>query len=415
MSPNFVTLVYKQVSKPGFEPIDVHLDVYRPASPPPGANTTSPSVPAVIYFHGGGLTVGNRQSWFPTWLHKRATAAGYAFISADYQLVTPATGHEIVRDIQDLLEFLATLEVPAGEDPQARTHSEGQVQPSFSYKIDPEAMAVAGSSAGGLCAYLAAMHCDSPKPRALISMYGMGGNFLTPHFLTPKTKPFFRGREMLDPRDFLRYLHPNYIPDDTALKATDASFASLQPIADSPLAYHPQTYRIPGYPANPRMLLTRLYLQLGIFIDYYTGAHENGGLSVILRDALDARPTSRDDDEEFLNRMRALIPPQHHALFPQLGVSARWPPVMLVHGTEDTAVPVGESRSLARLLSACGVTVEVMEVEGVEHSFDYESGAEKRFGEVFDQVGEFLGRLVFRPRNNRTCLFLRDVTSGSTA
>ena len=45
------------------------------------------------------------------------------------------------------------------------------------FKIDPDAMAVAGTSAGGLCAYLAAMHCVSPKPKGIVSMYGMGGDF----------------------------------------------------------------------------------------------------------------------------------------------------------------------------------------------------------------------------------------------
>ena len=31
------------------------------------------------------------------------------FISADYTLLTPATGHDIVRDITDLFRFLDTF------------------------------------------------------------------------------------------------------------------------------------------------------------------------------------------------------------------------------------------------------------------------------------------------------------------
>jgi len=38
--------------------------------------------------------------------------------------------------------------------------------------------------------------------------------------------------------------------------------------------------------------------------------------------------------------------------------------------------------------------VEIQEVAGVEHSFDYEPGAEAQFGEVFDAVGEFLGQYI---------------------
>lgn len=45
----------------------VHIDVYLPQ---PAPSEILAPLPAVIYFHGGALTVGNRQSWFPTWLHR---------------------------------------------------------------------------------------------------------------------------------------------------------------------------------------------------------------------------------------------------------------------------------------------------------------------------------------------------------
>ncbi|KNZ73169.1 hypothetical protein J132_01004 [Termitomyces sp. J132] len=360
------TVVYKQVTN-HLSTIDVHLDVYPPSFFP--ANSTAFFVPAVIYFHGGGLTVGNRQSWFPTWLYNRTTNAGYAFISADYQLLPPATGHDIVQDIQAVLH--------------ASTEGLG-------FWVNPEAIAVAGSSAGGLCAYLAAVHCTSPKPKAIISMYGMGGDFFTSHYLSPKARPFFRGREILDPRDFIDYLHPNHDPD----APTDPRrFASLHPVADSALAYHPQTYHIPGYPANPRMLLPRLYLQLGVFLDYFTGAHDDGGISIPLRDALISKHESEAYDDsvaEFDNLIRTLVPVQHHGLFPHFAASKDWPPTLLVHGTEDSAVPIWDSRHLVKRLKALGVNVELYEVQGREHSFDYETGAEDLFGDVFDRVGDFL-------------------------
>ncbi|KAG5646019.1 hypothetical protein DXG03_004621 [Asterophora parasitica] len=377
-----LTFPYKTVTSSS-KPLDVYVDVYPPQSPSNVADAilTGPRVPAVIYFHGGGLTVGNRQSWFPTWLHKRATNAGYAFISADYQLLPPATGHDIVQDIGDLLAYVVSREFVA---PVVGNEQH------FTFEIDPEAVVVTGSSAGGLCAYIAAMHCVYPKPKAVVSMYGMGADFFSPHYLTPKTKPFFRGREILDPQDFPDFLHHNHLPDAP-------SFESLQPIADSALAYHPQTYHIPGYPANPRMLLTRLYLQLGVFIDYYTGVHENGGISLPLRAALESKPAFGENDAEYIARVRSLVPPEHHSLFTQFNISADWPPTMLIHGTEDSAVPVQESRSLKRHLEAAGVEVELHEVEGREHSFDYEEGAEDLFGKaVFDKVEEFLARHIGR-------------------
>ena len=39
------------------------LDVFLPPHP------TGKPLSAILYFHGGGLTVGNRRSYFPHWLH----------------------------------------------------------------------------------------------------------------------------------------------------------------------------------------------------------------------------------------------------------------------------------------------------------------------------------------------------------
>lgn len=86
----------------------------------------------------------------------------------DYQLLPPATGHDILSDIRDFFSYIrnpeATFKTEVG-------NSESRV------KIDVNAIAVAGASAGGLCAYLAAIAID-PKPKAVLSMYGMGGDFL---------------------------------------------------------------------------------------------------------------------------------------------------------------------------------------------------------------------------------------------
>ena len=42
------------------------LDVYLPES---DNNDEVKKLPVVLYFHGGGVTVGNRKSWFPNWIH----------------------------------------------------------------------------------------------------------------------------------------------------------------------------------------------------------------------------------------------------------------------------------------------------------------------------------------------------------
>ena len=153
---------------------------------------------------------------------------------------------------------------------------------------------------------------------------------------------------------------------------------------DSPPAYHPSTYHIPGYPANRRMLLPRLYLQLGVFLDYYTGMHQPS-LSKVLREILDNAES---------NDFTRAIPEIHRKVIPQIMVDENWPPTMLLHGTADTAVPVEESHHFQGLLDAVGVPVDFIEFDGKEHSFDYEADAEEVWEEQFDMVKAFLYRAL---------------------
>ena len=192
----------------------------------------------------------------------------------------------------------------------------------------------------------------------------------------PKTEPFLRGREILDPHDFPEFLYP--------------ASGTLEPTTDSPLAYHSSSYHIPGYPANPRMLIGRLYLQLGSFLDYYTGNH-NPSLSHTLRAVLGA-DSDNTDHAHHVEQMRILIPNHHLPLFPQFGVTPAWPPTLLCHGTTDSAVRVEESRNMKVLLEGAGVPVRLIEFEGREHSFDYEPGAEVRHHIQFDEIWDCLRR-----------------------
>ncbi|KAF8625945.1 hypothetical protein AX17_006671 [Amanita inopinata Kibby_2008] len=371
-SSEYLSFTYKSLQ----DGTPVYLSLYPPTSV--GSCSTLDNVPAIIYFHGGGLTVGDRNSWHPTWLQRRANAQGFAFIIPDYRLVPPATGHSILSDIEDLFAFFT----------ETRSYTVLVSTPHIGYPqeirfhINPNAIAVAGSSAGGLCAYLAAVHCNNPKPKAILSMYGMGGNFFTPHYLSPKKEVFFRGRELLDPTNFFDYLYP--------------SANNLKEIADSPLAYNPPEHEMPGYPANPRMLLARLYLQLGVFLDYYTGCH-SPSLSASLRKIIsgsNSQSNIRNNPNFRVANCVGIIPEPHRCLFPQLHVTTNWPPTILCHGTADTAVLVEESRSLHRALDGAGVSVASFEFEGEEHSFDYEAKAEEMYGETFDKIMDTLKRWI---------------------
>jgi hypothetical protein len=52
------TVAYKKVGD-----LTLYIDVH-----PPTPQSDGP-VPGLVYFHAGGMTAGDRASWFPTWLH----------------------------------------------------------------------------------------------------------------------------------------------------------------------------------------------------------------------------------------------------------------------------------------------------------------------------------------------------------
>jgi dipeptidyl aminopeptidase/acylaminoacyl peptidase len=144
------------------------------------------------------------------------------------------------------------------------------------------------------------------------------------------------------------------------------------------------------------MLLTRLFLQMGTFLDYYTGK-QAPSFSQQLRAAHDETQQQQGEasSEESQTRIEAVAQQFIQdegllALFPQFSISKAWPRTVLLHGTADTAVPVEESRHLARLLRASEVEVTLIEVEGEEHSFDLVGNAEERYGDLFNQIVQVL-------------------------
>ena len=177
----------------------------------------------------------------------------------------------------------------------------------------------------------------------------------------PKSGPIRPGMKMLDPKQFKEYLYPQS--------------SCLEPVSDPPYAYHPPDHDTPGYPRNPRMLIGKLYLQLGTFLDYYTGEHEPS-LSEHLRS---------------LSIPALGVPEQHRRLFPQLGISPAWPATCLVHGTSDTSVLIEESRHLYSLLKEVSANVVLWEVPGAEHAFDYSLPVKGvSYEKLFDDIVDFL-------------------------
>ena len=119
------------------------------------------------------------------------------------------------------------------------------------------------------------------------------------------------------------------------------------------------------------MQVARLYLQLGTYLDYWTGKHQP---------SLSDSPHPGD-----------ALPPTHRATFPQFLVTPDWPRVMFVHGFKDSAVPTDGSRVMHALLRAAEVESVLRIVEGAKHVFDIKGdGVEANFGRLFDESVEFL-------------------------
>jgi hypothetical protein len=126
----------------------------------------------------------------------RLSARGIIFISADYRLLPKGTGHDLLADVKDAIRFVA------GDLNAQLDQTDAGLSLSSRSRIDPSSIGVAGTSAGGYCAYLCAIHAV-PKPKAILSLYGMGGDFLVSLMLPAP--------EISDSINTLRCLRPTNI------------------------------------------------------------------------------------------------------------------------------------------------------------------------------------------------------------
>jgi acetyl esterase/lipase len=195
----------------------------------------------------------------------------------------------------------------------------------------------------------------------------------SPFWLAPKTKPFYYSDPLitLSERPFLKtILYP---------------IEPLSQEATTPVSSAPKG------PDNPRTMW--LYVQMGTYLDYYTGEHEPS-LSGRLKDVLE----NQDWEDERTHRisaelqeeMKEIIPTKHRALFPQLMVDESFPPVFICHGTADQAINIAENEHLGSIMHARGVRVTFMRVEGVNHLWDSEDAAEERNRREMDEMAAFV-------------------------
>ena len=114
----------------------LRLDVYRAANRPEGE-----LAPAVIHIHGGGWTVGDkREQGVP--LMAVVSDRGFVGFNVNYRLSPGATWPEHLVDVKRAIAWV-------------RAHAE-------EYGVDPSFIAIAGGSAGGHLATMAALTAGDP-------------------------------------------------------------------------------------------------------------------------------------------------------------------------------------------------------------------------------------------------------------
>ncbi|KAG8215091.1 Alpha/Beta hydrolase protein [Butyriboletus roseoflavus] len=289
--------------------VDIKLDVYIPLG-------VHGPIPAVLFFHGGGCFSGTRRnegiSYYP-WIERNALGRGYLFIAADYRLLHPFTGLDQLEDALRLFHFL--------------DHEFNEIleQAGATMTLDVDKIAVIGESGGGYIARQAALHAV-PRPAALVSYYGMGGDMLSDFWLSAR--------------------EPQTIPRERVV-----SFLETEPTRETGLPIFVQD----GFytDALRRADAFGWISQNGIFLDYITGIH---GLSEQLR-------TLPSDQRA------SMIPKSVQKAFPELSVDASLlhPPVLFVHSKNDLIVPLSESLKTNRQLEEVGVRTELFFLDGAKH------------------------------------------------
>ncbi|KAJ5744242.1 Alpha/Beta hydrolase protein [Penicillium manginii] len=291
------TLVYSTV-----DDHEIKLDYYLPR--------VNGALPAVIYYHGGGMTAGSRRGGLPRWLYAHCQEKGYIFISADYRLCHPTTALDQIEDAKNLFQFITSAQFDS-------------ILPE-SITLDSTRIAVSGFSAGAYSARAACIYAN-PKPAALISVYGLGGNVLLDHWT--RARP---------PTSIAKFVDLNAVPELLADKTVVSDDVSV------------------GGPLSRRFALTVHWELSGTMLDGIFG-----------RDGL-GRALDRVDYEQ----RAAAFPSDLKSGLLQSFVDDSYPPSIFVHGTADEVVPPQESIDHHEQLKGLGIKSELLFVEDGPHGLE---------------------------------------------
>jgi acetyl esterase len=189
---------------------------------------SSEVLPVLLYFHGGGFTIGSIAT-HDILCRQLSHLAGCAVVSVDYRLAPEHKFPTAAHDAEDALRWLAT-------------HANG-------LGLDSERLAVGGDSAGGtLAAVCAVLARDAGLPLALQLLFYPG---CSAHQDTPSHRQFARGF-VLEEREinwfFSRYVRgpadrddwrfaPLNAPDVDGVAPAWVGLAECDPLVDEGVMY----------------------------------------------------------------------------------------------------------------------------------------------------------------------------------
>ncbi|WOO84144.1 AB hydrolase superfamily protein [Vanrija pseudolonga] len=301
--------------------VDIPLRIF-PAAKPSG--------PWLLWLHGGGF-IGGKHATPNAWVVPAFHGRGYTVVSAAYRFLPQASFGDILTDVKDAFGWCrANL---------------GSIVPGTSVDI----YAVGGDSAGGALACLAG-HELSPRPRAILNLYG----------LVDATDPSFHvasGRKATSGAFSREEIEAAIRDRDPANAVTICPWEwEMEPVL--PLA---ELRRCWGMPAFEVTAAHRLRGDMNAVL----GSEGRLVDTLVRRDML--------TDEAY---QRALV----DASAAKRPLGPEYPATFFLHGDADVVVPVSQSRDMAAALRGLGVPVgEVYDAAG-GHCFDVEIEGEEDAG-----------------------------------
>lgn len=131
----------------GEKELDLKLDIYQPSA------DTHNLRPLILFVHGGGFYIGNKQSATGKIFATHFTKLGYVVASMDYRMgfrmkasEIERTGYKAIQDVHAALRYLSNR--------------------ANDYKIDPNQIYLAGSSAGAIASLNTAYLDNNERPQS---------------------------------------------------------------------------------------------------------------------------------------------------------------------------------------------------------------------------------------------------------